>query len=68
MLLNVSGILFPCFAIGLFPVDNQLTQKQAIVKIIEQAQKILAEIMQMCREHEHTMRICVGDPETFAPW
>ena len=68
MLLNVSGILFPCFAVGLFPVDNQLTQKQAIVKMIEQGQKISAEIMQMCREHEHTMRICVGDPVTFAPW
>ena len=68
MLLNVSGILFPCFAVGLFPVDNQLTQKQAIVKMIEQAQNFLEEIMQMCREHEHTMRICVGDPETFSPW
>ena len=68
MLLNVSGILFPCFAVGLFPVDNQLTQKQAIVKMIQQAQIILAEIMQMYREHEHTMRICVGDPVTFAPW
>ena len=43
MLLNVSGILFPCFAIGLFPVDNQLTQKQAIVKMIEQAQKLFGE-------------------------
>ena len=42
MLLNVSGILFPCFAIGL-PVDNQLTQKQAIVKMIEQAQKLFGE-------------------------
>ena len=45
MLLNVSGILFPCLAIGLFPVDNQLTQKQAFVKMIEEAQTILAEII-----------------------
>ena len=51
-----------------FLLTTSSPKKQAIVKMIYQAQKILAEIMQMCREHEHTMRICVGDPETFAPW